>query len=45
MASIKAHEKDINAIDICKNDQLICTGSQDKTAKVNLKNKFKLNLN
>lgn len=29
-----AHEKDINAIAVSPNDQLIATGSQDKTAKL-----------
>jgi len=30
----KAHEKDINSLDIAPNDRLLATGSQDKTAKV-----------
>ena len=32
----KAHDKDINAITVAPNDKLIATGSQDKTAKVNM---------
>ena len=32
--SLKAHEKAINSIAISPNDQLIASGSQDKTAKV-----------
>ncbi|KAF5385333.1 hypothetical protein D9615_001198 [Tricholomella constricta] len=30
----KAHEKDINALDISPNDKLLVSGSQDRTAKV-----------
>lgn len=30
----KAHEKDINSIDIAPNDRLLVSGSQDKTAKL-----------
>ncbi|KAG0702718.1 WD40-repeat-containing domain protein [Suillus ampliporus] len=30
----KAHEKDINSLDIAPNDRLLASGSQDRTAKV-----------
>ncbi|KAG5652450.1 hypothetical protein H0H81_004994 [Sphagnurus paluster] len=30
----KAHEKDINALDISPNDKLLVSGSQDRTAKI-----------
>ncbi|EIW63998.1 U3 small nucleolar RNA-associated protein [Trametes versicolor FP-101664 SS1] len=30
----KAHEKDINALDVAPNDRLLVSGSQDRTAKV-----------
>jgi U3 small nucleolar RNA-associated protein 13 len=30
----RAHEKDINALDVAPNDRLLVSGSQDKTAKV-----------
>ena len=30
----KAHEKDINALDVAPNDKLLVSGSQDRTAKV-----------
>jgi U3 small nucleolar RNA-associated protein 13 len=30
----KAHEKDINSLDISPNNRLLATGSQDKTAKI-----------
>lgn len=30
----KAHEKDVNSLDISPNDGLLATGSQDKTAKI-----------
>lgn len=33
-AATAAHDKDINAIAVAPNDSLICTGSQDRTAKV-----------
>ena len=32
----KAHEKDINAIDISPNDKLLATASQDRIVKVSL---------
>ena len=35
-AATAAHDKDINAIAVAPNDSLICTASQDRTAKVNL---------
>lgn len=35
----KAHDKDVNSIDISPNDKLLATGSQDKTAKI-----FEINL-
>lgn len=34
LATHKAHEKDINSLDIAPNDQLLASGSQDKTAKI-----------
>ena len=30
----KAHDKDINSLDVSPNDKLLVTGSQDKTAKI-----------
>ncbi|KAF8899096.1 U3 small nucleolar RNA-associated protein [Infundibulicybe gibba] len=30
----KAHEKDINALDVAPNDRLLVSGSQDRTAKI-----------
>lgn len=33
-AATSAHDKDINAIAVAPNDSLICTASQDRTAKV-----------
>ncbi|KAF9225553.1 U3 small nucleolar RNA-associated protein [Gyrodon lividus] len=30
----KAHDKDINSLDVAPNDQLLASGSQDRTAKV-----------
>lgn len=32
--TIKAHDKDINSIDVSPNDKYIATGSQDKTVKI-----------
>ena len=34
MAVVAAHDKDINALAVSPNDALICTASQDRTAKV-----------
>ncbi|KAI0652383.1 U3 small nucleolar RNA-associated protein [Trametes meyenii] len=34
LATHKAHEKDINSLDIAPNDRLLVSGSQDRTAKV-----------
>lgn len=34
LATHKAHEKDINSLDVAPNDRLLVSGSQDKTAKV-----------
>jgi U3 small nucleolar RNA-associated protein 13 len=34
LATLKAHDKDINALDVAPNDQFLASGSQDKTAKV-----------
>ncbi|KAF7975204.1 hypothetical protein HWV62_10276 [Athelia sp. TMB] len=34
LATHKAHEKDINALDVAPDDQLLASGSQDKTAKI-----------
>ena len=33
-AAVAAHDKDINALAVSPNDALICTASQDRTAKV-----------
>lgn len=33
-AVVAAHDKDINALALSPNDALICTASQDRTAKV-----------
>lgn len=33
-AATAAHDKDINAVAVAPNDSLICTASQDRTAKV-----------
>ena len=32
--SVKAHEKDVNTISVSPNDQLVATGSKDKTCKI-----------
>lgn len=34
LATHKAHDKDINSLDISPNDRLLASGSQDKTSKV-----------
>ncbi|KAI0033812.1 WD40 repeat-like protein [Vararia minispora EC-137] len=34
LSTFKAHEKDINALDVSPNDALLASGSQDKTVKV-----------
>ncbi|KAH9920244.1 WD40 repeat-like protein [Epithele typhae] len=34
LATHKAHDKDINALDVAPNDRLLVSGSQDRTAKV-----------
>ncbi|GLB35811.1 putative utp13 specific WD40 associated domain [Lyophyllum shimeji] len=34
LTTLKAHEKDINALDISPNDKLLVSGSQDRTAKI-----------
>ncbi|KAJ1302212.1 hypothetical protein OPQ81_001036 [Rhizoctonia solani] len=34
LTTFKAHDKDINALDVAPNGRLVATGSQDKTAKV-----------
>lgn len=34
LSTHKAHEKDINSLDVAPNDRLLASGSQDKTAKV-----------
>ena len=34
IAVVAAHDKDINALAVSPNDALICTASQDRTAKV-----------
>ncbi len=35
-AAAAAHDKDINALAVSPNDALICSGSQDRTARVSL---------
>jgi U3 small nucleolar RNA-associated protein 13 len=34
VASVRAHEKDINIVSVAPNDSLIATGSQDKSVKI-----------
>ncbi|KAL4069834.1 WD40-repeat-containing domain protein [Scleroderma yunnanense] len=34
LATLKAHEKDINSLDIAPTDQLLASGSQDRTANI-----------
>lgn len=34
--TVLAHQKDINSVTVSPNDKFIATGSQDKTAKVNI---------
>lgn len=34
LSTHKAHEKDINSLDVAPNDRLLASGSQDRTAKV-----------
>jgi U3 small nucleolar RNA-associated protein 13 len=34
LTSVVAHEKDINALDVSPDDELLASGSQDKTAKI-----------
>ncbi|KAI5069023.1 hypothetical protein GOP47_0015324 [Adiantum capillus-veneris] len=34
LATVAAHDKDINSIAIAPNDSLVCTGSQDRTARI-----------
>ncbi|KAG9125341.1 U3 small nucleolar RNA-associated protein 13, partial [Ceratobasidium sp. 392] len=34
LTTLKAHDKDINALDVAPNGRLVATGSQDKTAKI-----------
>ena len=34
LSTLKAHEKDINSLDVSPNDRFLASGSQDKTAKV-----------
>lgn len=33
-AAVAAHDKDINSVAVAPNDSLICTGSQDRTARI-----------
>jgi U3 small nucleolar RNA-associated protein 13 len=33
-AAVAAHDKDVNAVAVSPNDALVCTASQDRTAKV-----------
>ena len=41
-AVVAAHDKDINALAVSPNDALICTASQDRTAKVTPSHKDQL---
>ncbi|KAJ7170145.1 WD40 repeat-like protein [Mycena filopes] len=34
LTTLKAHEKDINALDVAPNDRLLVSGSQDRTANI-----------
>jgi U3 small nucleolar RNA-associated protein 13 len=34
LTTLKAHEKDINSLDVAPNDRLLVSGSQDRTAKI-----------
>lgn len=34
VATVRAHEKDINVVSVAPNDSLVATGSQDKTVKL-----------
>lgn len=34
LTTVKAHDKDINSLDVSPNDKLLVSGSQDRTAKV-----------
>lgn len=34
LAAVNAHDKDINSVAISPNESLVCTTSQDRTAKV-----------
>lgn len=34
LTTVKAHEKDINSLDVSPNDRLLASGSQDRTAKI-----------
>lgn len=35
-AAVEAHEKDINCVAVSPNEALVCTTSQDRSAKVSL---------
>lgn len=34
LSTVAAHDKDINSIAVAPNDSLVCTGSQDRTARI-----------
>ncbi|KIK70630.1 hypothetical protein GYMLUDRAFT_149109 [Collybiopsis luxurians FD-317 M1] len=34
LTTVKAHDKDINSLDVAPNDRLLVSGSQDRTAKI-----------